>query len=221
MNCYSHINEEAKYICDKCRMPICEECMQVVGGHRICKPCVEQALFKGKDKLQKRDRINGFFFFILACIPGAAHMSLGLLKRGFQLMMGFIAIFPIGAYIYMESLIPVLVIPIWFFSMFDAYEMRRRYREDVPVEDSEVIDYGFIIKYKKYVGVGILVAGLLGFTNALQFSHLYEFLGIDTRQLYYSISRSIIPLLLMLLGFMIISRSRKSQIEAAESENDF
>lgn len=63
---------------------------------------------------------NKILFFLFSLIPGAAHMYIGLVKRGLVIMLAFVA----GAGLAMMADTPafLLVLPVlWFYSFFDAW----------------------------------------------------------------------------------------------------
>ena len=63
---------------------------------------------------------NKILFFLFSLIPGAAHMYIGLVKRGLVIMLALVA----GAGLAMMADTPafLLVLPVlWFYSFFDAW----------------------------------------------------------------------------------------------------
>jgi hypothetical protein len=208
MNCKYHKESEAKFICDKCKQPICEECTVDVNGNKICSTCIQKSLFSDNAQYYKGGFFESFAFFCFAVVPGAAQMYMNLFKRGFQLMFGFIAAIVLFSYMNTESMIPLVIIPTWFFSFFDSYAIRRRLRKGEVVEDTEIFDYKVLIENKKIVGIIMLVLGLLGVVNAFEHSVLQYIFG---GQLYWAVKRSIIPIALVLAGVYILQKSRKTE----------
>ncbi|HYF82397.1 MAG TPA: B-box zinc finger protein [Clostridia bacterium] len=214
MNCKYHKESEAKFICDKCKQPICEECSVDVNGNKICSSCIQKSVFADNAQYYKGGFFESFAFFCFAVVPGAAQMYMNLFKRGFQLMFGFIAGIVLFSYINTESMIPLIIIPTWFFSFFDSYAIRRRLRKGEVVEDNTIFDYNIIIANKKIVGIIMLVLGVLGVANAFEHSVLQNIFGGN---LYWSIKRSIIPIALVLTGIYVIQKSKKTGREAESS----
>ncbi|HQH33974.1 MAG TPA: B-box zinc finger protein [Petrotogaceae bacterium] len=208
MNCKYHKNSEAKFICDKCKQPICEECSVDVNGNKICSSCIQKSLFSENRQYQK----NGFFanlaFFCFAVVPGAAQMYMGLFKRGFQLMFGFISAIVLFSYLNTEGMMLLVIIPTWFFSFFDSYAMRRRIKKGEEVEDSVIFDYNILIENKRIVGMVMLFLGILGVVNAFGRSVFQLVFGGD---LYWSIRRSIMPIALIGAGVYMLSKSKKKE----------
>jgi hypothetical protein len=222
VNCKYHKDEEAKFICDKCKQPVCEECTQDVNGRRICKSCIERSVYAGQRQVAPVGFWNKLFFFILACIPGAAQMQMGLFKRGMQLMVTFIGAFALISYVNMESFIPLLIIPTWFFSFFDAYNNRKKVLGGIGLEDHEAYNYRLILENKRVLGAILLVFGFMGILNAVEnifYDSLYVF-GIRVNGLYWLLKRTIIPFIFVLAGFVLIHKANKKKEEFMNTEEN-
>ena len=217
MNCKYHKESEAKFICDKCKQPICEECSVDVNGNKICSTCIKKSVFSDNTQYHKGGFFESFAFFCFAVVPGAAQMYMNLFKRGFQLMFGFIASIVLFSYINTESMIPLIIIPTWFFSFFDSYAIRRRLRSGEFVEDSTIFDYKILLENKKIVGMAMMVLGLLGLANAFENSVIKSIFG---GELYWAVKRSIIPIALVLAGIYILQRSKKTGKAEEYTESD-
>lgn len=85
---------------------------------------------------------NKILFFILSVIPGAAHMYIGLMKRGLVLMALFVA--DIG----LSTLVPVFLVllPVmWFYCFFDAWNKYSLSEEELKkVDDSFIFFFNAI-----------------------------------------------------------------------------
>ena len=81
-----------------------------------------------------RKSLRGLWHLFCACIPGCGQMSQGYMKRGISQMiifssLSFIAIFlEIGA-------LAVLLLPLWAYSFFDSFNLRRHIREGMVPDD--------------------------------------------------------------------------------------
>ena len=69
-----------------------------------------------------------------ACVPGCGQMSQGYMKRGISQTLIFSVIVFIAVFLEM-GVLAVLVAPLWCYSFFDSYNLRRQIREGVPPED--------------------------------------------------------------------------------------
>lgn len=208
MNCSYHENVEAKYVCGKCKKLVCEECITDLRGNSICKGCIEQAVFMGGVKRERVGFFRSVYFFILSLLPGAAHMYMGLMKKGIQLMVIFIGTIVIFSYTNIEGFIPVIVVPVWFYSFFTCYSNRKKMFNGIEVEDDNIVEYQWIDDNKKYIGIALIGCGIVGFMNALQFNFLTGILGTMFRDIYWSIKGSIAPVILILVGILLLAKSR-------------
>lgn len=208
MNCKYHKESEAKFICDKCKQPICEECSVDVNGNKVCSSCIQKSLFSENRQHQKPGFFENLVFFCFAVVPGAAQMYMGLFKRGFQLMFGFISSIVLFSYLNTESMMLLIIIPTWFFSFFDSYAIRRRLRKGEEVEDIVIFDYDILIRNKRLVGVAMLFLGIFGVVNAFEHSVIQYIFGGN---LYWSVKRSVLPIALIGAGVYMLSKSKKKE----------
>lgn len=214
MKCRNHKEEEAKFICDRCRMPICETCATEVRGNKVCVSCIEHAVYAESDRVQRVGFFNKVIFFIFACMPGAAHMQMGLFKRGMQLMLTFIGGIVLISYSNIESFIPLVVVPTWFFSFFDAYNFRKKILAGERVEDVEAYNYQFIINNKKILGVALVIFGFIGFLNAIDST--MNLFGYRVDEFYWAIKRAVIPCLFVAGGLLLLSRLKKAEKQISD-----
>ena len=214
MNCKYHNNKEAKFICEKCKRPICEECAVDVMGKKVCKNCITYSVFETKPA-HRDSLLEKFVFFCFAVVPGAGQMYLGLFKRGFQLMVTFIAGITVLSYASMEAFIPLVMIPTWFYSFLDSYHLRKRIREGENIEDMEAYSYKLITDNKLYVGIVLLLIGIMGFANVLDYGN---FFGHRMNQIYWVFKRSLVPLFFVLFGMIILLRSKREKEDTTDAE---
>ena len=142
-------------------------------------------------------------------------MYMGLFKRGFQLMFGFISAIVLFSYLNTEGMMLLIIIPTWFFSFFDSYAIRRRIRKGEEVGDTVIFDYDILIGNKRIVGMAMLLLGILGVVNAFEHSVIQHIFGGN---LYWSIKRSIMPIALIGAGVYMLSKSKKKE-EAKNTED--
>lgn len=214
MKCKYHNEKDAEFVCEKCKRPICEECAVDIMGKKVCNSCANYLVFNNKP--QKSDSFfEKFIFFCFALFPGAGQMYLGLFRRGIQLMLTFIAGITLAAYASLESFLPLVMIPTWFYSFFDSFYMRRKIRDGETVEDMEAYSYRIITDNKLYVGIALVIIGLLGMVNVLDFG---DVLGQQARHFYFMAKRSLMPAIFILIGAVILWRSKNSEAKTEELE---
>lgn len=239
MNCIYHHDQEAHAVCLKCSQPVCPECMIEVAGKTFCRPCLEQIVvlntqpnnqpgaFSGPPShtppavlagtqpgtVPRRTFWQNFSFFIFSLIPGAAHMHLGLFRRGLQLMLLFFGFISIASYLGTDFLIPFVIVPTCFFSFFESYHLRKRIDQGEPLPDQDLFDLKLLsdsplLKSRRLIGMIILIMGVLALLNTLNCNGLmYRLLG----PYEYIIRQSLIPLLLIIGGIYLILKAKKRE----------
>ena len=81
---------------------------------------------------------NKVLFFFFSLIPGAAHMYIGLVKRGLVIMLAFVA--AIGFPVICDLPVLLVVLPVlWFYSFFDAWN-----KYNLPAEKFAKISDDFL-----------------------------------------------------------------------------
>ena len=158
--------------------------------------------------------IRNIIFFCFSLIPGAAQMSMGLFRRGIQLMVTTIGAFTLLLSFNLEQLIPVICMPLWFFSFFDGYNIKKQIDLGKNVEDQEVYNYDLLLKNKKFLGIAFLALGLIGFLNTIPNSILISILGDNYQRIYWTLRRSIVPLFMIVLGISLLFKSRKIEAKS-------
>lgn len=81
---------------------------------------------------------NKVLFFFFSLIPGAAHMYIGLVKRGLVIMLAFVT--AIGFPVICDLPVLLVVLPVlWFYSFFDAWN-----KYNLPAEKFAKISDDFL-----------------------------------------------------------------------------
>lgn len=228
MNCEYHPNLEAQAICLKCKKPICSECTIKVDDKTICRQCLKQDLSfnpgptASLTKSAKKTFWERLLFLCYSLIPGAAHMNLGLFRRGIQLMIVTFGGIALINFIGLEFLIPFIVIPAWFFSFFESHHLRKRVENgqtilDQDLFDRQLFDYTPFLKNPRLIGSAIIVIGILSLLRQIdRYSFLPRLFGNWN---YYSFLReSFIPVLLILGGIYLVFKATRSQPSLVKSE---
>jgi hypothetical protein len=220
MNCKYHSTFDAVAICERCNNPICTDCAIKVNEKVICHQCIKQNFFPEPQTVAKKPLGGKFLFFCFSLIPGAAHMFMGLFRRGLQLMLITFGVLSFTSYLGLEFLIPMVVIPTWFFSFFEGYHLRREMNKGQAISDQDLFnrqlfDYTPILKNTRVIGSVIIVIGILGLLRTLESSAvvLRIFHGY-----YYLIKDSFVPLLLIAGGVYLLLKAKQKPIQDV-SEN--
>lgn len=234
MKCYYHDEREANFKCVECGKHLCKECIENDNGKIICKECAglesynedikkKEEIVSNKNQEYSSDKIvynnysevnrnpNSFWTFIFSLIPGAGHMYLGLMKRGFQLMIAFFGLIIIPNVIDFLGILNLLTIVVWFYSVFDAYHIKKRINKGEKVKDELIIDMSFENINYYHVGIILLVLGSLALLNEGLYSTEYIF-DISRMNTIFKIFRFIrkitLPIILIVGGVMLVKRSK-------------
>ncbi|MHB8126766.1 MAG: B-box zinc finger protein [Desulfitobacteriaceae bacterium] len=220
MNCNYHSLQEAHAICEKCKSPICVECASTIDDKTVCHHCIQQHLFSSTHPVEKKSFWQNFLFFCFSLIPGVAHMHMGLFRRGMQLLLITFGVISLSSYINLDFIIPMVLVPTWFFSFFESYKFKRQTEKGLELNDQDlfdrqIFDYTPLLKNRRLIGSTILVIGILGLMRMIERSYkLVSMFG----DYYYVIKDSIIPLCLILGGiYLIIKATQKKPISIQDS----
>ncbi len=224
MKCKYHSSQEAQTLCEKCKQPICSDCTIKVDDKAICRPCVQQNLFSEQSISRKRTFSEKLMFFCFSLIPGAAHMHLGLFRRGLQLMIITFGGASLISFIGLDFIIPLVLIPAWFFSFFESYHLRRQIEKgqvilDEDLFDRQLFDYTPLLKNRRLIGSTVIVVGILSLLHELdRNSFLFRLFGNFNS--YNLIRGSFIPLCLILAGiYLILKAKQPAKVISDISEN--
>lgn len=197
MNYNSDSPHEEEAIRETCKHAICSECQTP-----ITKPI----------SVPRKTFLERFLFFCYSIIPGAAHMHLGLFRRGLQIMIITFGGLSLASFIGLDSLIPVVLIPTWFFSFFESHYLRRQKDQgftlrDQDLFDRQLFDYTPLLKNRRIIGSVIVFIGILSLLHQIDRSNILDRLfGYQ----YYLVRGSFIPILLILGGVYMILKAKQS-----------
>lgn len=167
---------------------------------------------------------NGFLNFICAFIPGVGYMYNGLMKRGFEQLLLFFGIFAIVGYIQLDTLVMVLLIPIWFYNFFDTFNVKNAIERGVLVDDNFRIihrdssELNINMINNKMVGIGLIVIGALAIINKVS-DILFSFRFGHQFYIVYSLIRQLmIPVLFIIIGLVLMGRTKNNKINKKDTE---
>lgn len=195
MKCLNHPETEAAVLCAACHEPVCEECRVTLRGRDYCRQCLEKKV-DGLDFQVDSDK-SAPLAFLLSLLPGAGYMYLGLMNRGLQTMIIFFGTIFVAQMTHIESLVPLILPIMLFYSIFDTLQLVRKMRQGYPVEDKTLIDLGGSPNWQNYLGYALVVLGVLALVN--------NFVPYFTQ--YSIIKRLISPLLIIAVGVFILYRN--------------
>lgn len=148
---------------------------------------------------------NRFFNFVFACIPGAGLMYNGLIKVGVEILVAFIAVISIGTFAGMEFMIPIFIIPIWFYSFFKTFEVTRIRERGELLEDKSIIFSEGTLKNElsnnsmiKIVAILFIAIGAIALLNKL----LHDF------AIYWEVREYLSPVIFIGIGIYILIKRK-------------
>lgn len=167
---------------------------------------------------------NKILFFLFSLIPGAAHMYIGLVKRGLVIMLALVA----GAGLAMMADTPafLLVLPVlWFYSFFDAWNKYHLPEEKLAkVQD----DFLFFLNAMpanvlKVGGIVAIIAGAYLIWDQIIVRVLIRLLS-DTgaeilSQISYKLPQVAVAVILIVVGIKLISH-KKRELERKNNEGE-
>ena len=79
--------------------------------------------------------IRGIVFFTFSCIPGCGQMHQGHMKRGISQTILFCGVLAVAVFLEIGAL-AILLVPLWLYSFFDSYNLRRQRMDGTEDEDA-------------------------------------------------------------------------------------
>ncbi len=215
MNCDVHSDREASLRCFECGGFICKDCVVNMNDKTFCKKCFEESMDESNGKYTKA--YNSFWAFVFSLIPGAGQMYLGLMKKGIQIMTLFFALISVSALLNTLQLLIFGVI-IWFYSFFDCFHIKKAVNEGLVIEDRLIYDIGIKGINYKYVGIGLIVVGVLAILNN-GLAELFRYIRMHYSESFYRvfvfIRESTFPIAIIIIGVFVL---RKSMVEKKSKE---
>ena len=207
MKCANHPRTEAETTCAGCGASLCGQCAVMLpdaGGdtHAWCRQCLAKAV-----QPRRRSRLVAA---ILSIIPGAGHMYLGLIGKGFALMGLLIAsIFLIilysdttGMYWITAYLIPTLSVLFLSYAVFDSLN-------SAGGDDTMKAIWEKVLLNRRAAGYVVLVAGVVGVLSLLDASLgrvLREWLSLDV-----PITAFVVPIVLVIVGVFLLRKAKATR----------
>lgn len=229
MNCKNHKEVEAGFACSSCGQPICVQCTVELKNKTYCRECLEKHISRNpaEQRYNMGHRKSKFFTFCLGFVPGAAHMYLGLINKGFSLMSFFfgtlfsIVILSQALYIHwLDILIAPLSILSVSYSVFDALAVYNDISSGKLIADESIISYDFrfdklwenIRTRNKIFGNGLIIIGCIGILNL--------FLDTLNRLIHrffsdfipFSIQSIVVPILLIFGGIYLLRKGKETGV---------
>lgn len=139
-----------------------------------------------------------FLTFVLSAVPGLGHYYLGLMNRGLQIMILFFGSLYFLSILGYNQSFPYISTIIWFYSLFDALQQHRIVNKEEEPVDKPLIPWNKLHLKSTWIGWGLIFAGLYFAVDQIIYSFLREY--------YYIFKNILVSLVLIGIGFYLISR---------------
>lgn len=219
MTCIHHPKNAAVADCVECGRSFCEACIVQLDQRSWCRDCLSRIVSRTGTGARVHPGWRKLAAALLSIVPGAGHMFLGLIGKGFALMGLLIAsIFLVilysdatGMYWMTAYLIPTLCVLFLCYAVFDcmAISDARRSGREMPATDDETMKavWEKVFMNRRTGGWIMVIAGVVGVLRIFQ-----EPLNLWTRTVLaisFPIMGLVIPVILLVLGILLLQRSRK------------
>jgi hypothetical protein len=222
MKCTHHPRVEAVATCAECGKPLCGACVVELDERTWCRDCLARIVAKSGAGARVHPGWRKLAAALLSIIPGAGHMFLGLIGKGFVLMgLLIVAIFLIilysdatGMYWMTAYLIPTLGVLFLSYAVFDCMaiaDAQRSGREPARAESDQTMQgvWERVLLNKRTMGWVVLLAGVVGILRI--FSEPFGRWTMSLFSVSFPLTALVIPLILLILGVLLLKRSRKVQ----------
>jgi hypothetical protein len=221
MKCSNHPKIDAVGGCAACGRPFCADCSVELDQRTWCRECLARIVAKTGSGARVHPGWRKLAAALLSIIPGAGHMFLGLIGKGFALMGILIAsVFLIilysdatGMYWMTAFLIPSLGMLFLSYAVFDAMaisDARRGGRERAPADDDTMkAVWERVLMNRRAGGWVLLVAGIIGILHL--FSEPFSRWTMAQFSVSFPVAGLVLPVLLLVIGILLLKRSRKEK----------
>ena len=216
MKCAKHENTESVAACVHCGKPLCGECAIRMDGKLWCRECLEVAArtLYGRGRWWTSRLIAG----LLSMIPGAGHMYLGLIGKGFALMgLLFLSVFLIilysdstGMYWITAYLIPTLCFLFLSYAVFDSMAIAESMKSGKnPVKGADPAMEAIwerVLMNRRTGGFALIIAGVVGLLNIFAEplnNFVKTYFAID-----FPITGLVIPVILLIAGILLLRKGK-------------
>jgi len=219
MTCSNHPKTTAVADCAECGRSFCAACIVELDQRSWCRDCLSRIVSRTGAGARVHPGWRKLAAALLSIVPGAGHMFLGLIGKGFALMgLLFASIFLIilysaatGMYWMTAYLIPTLCVLFLSYAVFDSMAISdaQRSGRELPATDDETMKavWEKVLMNRRTGGWVLVVAGIVGILHMFS-----EPLNLWTRAVLaisFPITGLVIPVILLVLGILLLQRSRR------------
>ncbi|MFA5524179.1 MAG: B-box zinc finger protein [Tissierellales bacterium] len=163
-------------------------------------------------------KYSSFWSTVFSFLPGGGHMYIGLMKRGLQFMLIFFGIIALSSFFYSADFLVFFAAVVWFYSFFDCYHMRKKLERSENIDEDLIFPVDIKSIDGKHFGTGLIVLGGLVLLNEFldQIVYITNRMNINSENLRVAIRLirdSVFPVVLIIIGFLILKKTKKSAEE--------
>jgi hypothetical protein len=219
MKCANHPRVEGVGECVVCGRHFCGPCSVQLDHRTWCRDCLSRLVAKKGSGTRTHPGWRKLAAACLSVVPGAGHMFLGLIGRGFVLMgLLIVTLFLIilysdstGMYWITAFLVPTLSVLFVSYAVFDSMavaDAQRSGREPARSEDQEMKTvWERVLLNARTLGWVVLLAGVVGVLHL--FAEPFSRWTLALLSVSFPLTALVIPILLLVFGIVLLKRSRK------------
>lgn len=220
MGCSNHPDIEGIGTCISCGKEFCSECAVELEGRVWCRKCLARVL-KESGAGQVHPRWKKLAAALLSIVPGAGHMFLGLIGKGFAIMgLLFAAVFLVilysdatGMYWMTAYLIPTLGVLFLSYAVFDSMSIadaRRRGVEHSPADDDLMkAVWERVLLNRATGGVILVIGGAVGLLHIFESpltAFMRQVLGVELPA-----TALVLPIALLAVGIWLLRKGARQR----------
>jgi hypothetical protein len=222
MKCVNHPRTEGTGTCAECGRSFCPECGVELDHRFWCRACLATIVAGTGEGARAHPGWRKLVAALLSIVPGAGHMFLGRIGKGFALMgLLFLSVFLVilyadatGMYWLMAYLIPTIGVLFLSYAVFDTMSITDAERSGRPAgapEQDELMStvWERVLLNKRTTGWVLLVAGVVGVLRL--FSEPFSAWTMSVMNVSFPLTALVIPVALFIIGIVLLKRSRKER----------
>ncbi len=219
MTCINHPKAAAAADCAACGRPFCAACIVGLDQRSWCRDCLSRIVSRTGAGARVHPGWRKLAAALLSIVPGAGHMFLGFIGKGFALMGLLItSIFLVilysdatGMYWMTAYLIPTLCVLFLCYAVFDSMAISdaRRSGRELPATGDETMNavWEKVLMNRRTGGWVLVIAGIVGILRI--FSEPLSLWIRTVLAISFPVMGLVIPVILLVLGILLLQRSRK------------
>jgi len=221
MKCANHPRVDAVAQCAECGKQICSACRVELDHRSWCRECLSRIVAARGAGARAHPGWRKLAAACLSVVPGAGHMFLGLIGKGF-ILMGLLIVTLFLIVLYSQStgmtwiqayLLPTISVLFLSYAVFDAMavaDAQRSGRAAAQAEDETMKSvWERVLLNPRTLGWVVLLSGVVGVLNFV--SEPFSRWTLELLAVSFPLNALVIPILLVIFGILLLKRSRKGR----------